>query len=301
MKAALLHEYGSAGQFQYEDVPDPKPGQDEVLVRVISTSINPIDYKIRSGMMKERMPLTFPAVLGRDVAGEVIALGTGVTRFKPGDKVMGFTNHTYAEFVAARADDLTRIPDGLDARDAGVLPLVALTGAQLVEEGVRPKPGEVVLVTGAAGGVGRTAVFVAKQCGAKVIAGVRASQKGEAHSLGADSVVALDDDSEISGLPELDAIADTVSGETIGKLLPRLKKSGTLASVLGKPDAAEKAGVEVKEVWAHPDPDRLAKLAEDFRDGRLKIPTAKRFPLSEIRQAHEIAEKGTSGKIALLP
>lgn len=301
MKAVLLQAYGGVEQLQYEDVPDPRPEPGEVLVRLTSTSVNPVDYKIRRGMMKDRMPLNFPAVLGRDLAGEVTALGEGVERFKVGDLVMGMANRTYAELVAAPADTLTKMPQGLNPADAGVLPLVTLTGAQLIEKGIGPKHGEVVLVTGALGSVGRTAVFAAKQLGATVIAGVRDKQLTEALTLGADSVVALDEDRAIAGLPELDAIADAVGGETIGKLLPKLKKSGTLASVLGKPDAAEKAGIDVKEVWSQPDPARLYQLAEDVHEGRLRVPIAKRFRLSEIRQAHTDAEKGTNGKIALIP
>ena len=297
MKAVLLREYGGVEKLDYTDAPQPSPAAGEVLVRVISTSVNPVDYKIRSGAMKERMPLKFPAVLGRDVAGEVTALGDGVTKFKVGDRVMGLVNASYAEYLTAKAEILTKIPEGLDAKEAGVLPLVVLTGAQLIEKGVKPKAGEVVLVTGAMGNVGRTAVFVAKQHGAKVMAGIRAKQKADAQSLGADSVVALDEDREISGLPELDAIADTVNGDTLAKLLPKLKKSGRLASVLGKSDAAEKAGVAVEQ----PDAERLHRLAEDVRDRKFKIPIAKRMPLSEIREAQTLAEEGINGKIALLP
>lgn len=300
MKAVLLEGYGDVDQLSYQDVPTPAPGEGEVLIRVISTSINPVDYKIREGAMKNVMPLDFPAVLGRDVAGEVAALGPGVDNLRVGDKVMGLVNRSYAEYLTARASDLCRIPDGLDPHDAGVLPLILLTGVQLIENGVQPKSGEAVLVTGAAGSVGRTAVFVAKQYGARPIAGVRAKQKAEAQSLGADSVVALDDDAEIATLPELDAIADTVNGETTGKLIPWLKKSGRLASVLGKPAAAEKAGIDVRPVWSRPDGKRLCELAKDFRDGKLKIPIAKRFSLSEIRDAHRAAQNGVDGKIALI-
>jgi NADPH:quinone reductase-like Zn-dependent oxidoreductase len=299
MKAVLLRGYGGVEQLQYEEVPTPNPGPGEVLVRVISTSVNPVDYKIRSGMMKDRMPLTLPTVLGRDVAGVVAALGTNVTRWKVGDNVMGLVNHSYAEYLTAKADVLTGIPEGLDPKDAGVLPLVTLTGAQLIEDGVQPKSGEVILITGAAGSVGRTAVLVAKQHGAKAIGGVRNSQKTE--TSGADSVVALDDEADIATLPELDAIADTIDGETLGKLIPRVKKSGRVASVVGRPEAALKAGIEGREVWSQPDPERLHRLAEDFHNGRLKIPIVMRLPLSEIRQAHEAAEKGVSGKIALYP
>lgn len=300
MKAVLLRGYGGVDQLEYAETPTPEPVPGEVLVKVISTSINPVDYKIREGALKERMPLKFPAILGRDVAGEVAALGSGVTQFKVGDRVMGLVNHSYAEFLTAKVEDLTKIPEGLDAKEAGVLPLVALTGTQLIEKGVEPKSGEMILVTGAVGSVGRVAVFVAKQHGAKVIAGVRAEQRAEAEALGVERVVALDDENEIEGMPDLDAIADTVDGETIAKILPKLKKAGRLASVLGKPEAAQKAGVNVKEVWAHPDASRLHELAENYRDGKLQIPIAKTMPLSEIRAAHTLAEKGAKGKIALL-
>ena len=301
MKAILLRGYGEVDQLHYEDAPDPVAGPGEVVVRVASTSINPIDFKLRAGHMKAIMPLTFPDILGRDVAGEVTAIGDGVTSLKVTDKVLGLVSHSYAQYLTAKAEDLAKLPDGLDILDAGVVPLVALTGTQLIENGVHPKAGDVVLVTGALGSVGRVAVFVAKQHGAHVIAGVRAKQKAEAETIGAHAVVALDDDAEIASLPELDAIADTVGGETIGKLLPKLKKSGVLATVLGKPPAADQAGTKVNEVFASPDAKRLYELAVDVRDRRLVIPISNRLPLSEIRKAQTLAEKGGQGKIAVLP
>lgn len=299
MKAVLLEGYGDVDELQYGEAPNPHAGPGEVVVRVISTSVNPIDYKIREGAMKERMKLEFPVIIGRDLAGEVTETGEGVTKFKRGDLVMGLVDHTYAEYVAAKAGDLTRIPEGLDPLDAGVLPLVTETGAQLIETGVQPRKGETVLVTGAMGGVGRTAVFVAKQHGATVIAGVKRKQTGEADSLGADSIAAIDDEQGLSAIVELDAIADTVDGDTLKSLMGKLKKSGRLASVLGKPAAA--GNVDVRAVFAHPDPDRLYRLAEDFRHGRLKIPIARRMKLSEIREAHKAAQNGADGKIALQP
>lgn len=302
MKAVQLQGYGGPEQLVYEDVPTPSPASGEVLVRVLATSINPIDYKLRSGQMKEQMPIQFPVILGRDVAGEVAIVGENVTRFRVGDRVMGMVNQSYAEFLVAKADDLTKIPEGLDVQKAGVIPLVALTGAQLMEKGVQPARGQTILVTGAVGNVGRTAVFVAKQHGAKVIAGIKAKQKSEAQSIGADMLIALDKDDELNAVPDLDAIADTIDGETIAKLLPHLKSNGVLASVLGKPAAAEKAGIKVNAVFAKPDAERLHELAADVRDGRLRIPIAKTFKLSEIRQAQQFAEKGdVIGKILIVP
>ena len=130
---------------------------------------------------------------------------------------------------------MARIPDGLDPIEAAALPLGLSTGSQVIELGVRPESGQVVLVTGALGGVGRTAVYVAKQHGARVIAGVRSSQKVDAENIGADSVIALDDSNEVDALPELDAIADMVGHDVIGQLLPHIRKNGVLASVVGVP------------------------------------------------------------------
>jgi NADPH:quinone reductase-like Zn-dependent oxidoreductase len=300
MKAVQLHGYGDVDQLRYQDVPDPKPGPGEVLIKVVSTSVNPVDYKIRGGAMKERMPLQFPVILGRDVAGKVTELGPDVQGFKVGDAVLGLVNRSYAEYLVAKAEDLAHAPAGLDLSEAGCLPLVVTTGAELIEQGVQPPEGQIVLVTGAVGSVGRTAVYVAKQHKATVIAGVRASQKQEAQWTEADAIVALDNEAEMESLSPVEAIADTIDGETIGKLLSKWNRAGKLASVLGKPAAAEKAGVDVVTVWAQPDARRLHQLAQDVLSGKFTIPIDRKMPLSEIQEAHRLAEKGAKGKIVLL-
>lgn len=301
MKAVQLHGYGDVDQLRYEEVPTPEPGDGEVLIKVLATSINPVNWKLRAGHLKELMPLQLPAILGRDVSGEVVAVGRNVQGVKAGDKVIGLVNRSYAEYLTAKADTLAPVPDGLNLEEAGVLPLVTLTGAQLIEHGVKPTPGQTVLVTGAVGSVGRTAVHVAKKHGAHVVAGVRAKQKKEAEELGAHAIVALDDGREIASLKDLDAIADTIDGEVIARLLPALKKSGVLASVLGKPKAAEGSGIRVEPVWAQPDRVRLRQLAEDVQRGEFTIPISKRFKLSDIRHAQEFAEKGAGGKVLITP
>jgi len=301
MKAVLLNGYGGVDQLAYTDVPDPKPNPGEVLIKVSGASLNPIDWKLRAGYLKDIIPLPLPFILGRDAAGVVAALGAGVTKFKVGDKVLGMVEHSYAELVTAKADDLALIPEGLDMDQAAVIPVVALTGAQMIERGVKPKGGDAILITGALGAVGRVAVFIAKLHGALVTAGVRKSQKAEAQSLGADRVIGLDDEHDLASLSDLDAIADTVGGATLEKLLPKLKKDGVLASVLGKPPAAEKANVRVAEVYCVPDAKRLAELADDVREGDLVIPIGQRFKLREIREAQTIAEKGGTGKVLITP
>lgn len=300
MKAVQLHGYGDVDQLRYEDVPTPKPGPGEVLVKVAVTSVNPIDWKIRRGYLKDVMPLQFPVILGRDVAGEVVEIGANVSKWKPGQKVMGLVNRSYAEFLTVSADVLAAIPDGLDMEQAGVLPLVTTTGTQLADH-TQPKPGDTILVTGALGSVGRTAVYTAKQKGARVIAGVRARQKQDAATLGADQVVAIDSDEEMNGLPELDGIADTVDHDVIEKLLRKIKRGGVLGSVLGKPKGAEGKDIRVAAFMAQPDAARLEKSAEAVRTGVLTIPIARKFKLSEAREAQKLSEQGAiDGKIALV-
>src|SRR5665213_2514955 len=198
MKAVVLNQYGDVSQLHYQETEVPEYGDNEVLVRVRATSINPIDWKVRRGAAKERMPVEFPAILGRDLAGEVVEYGRNVTGFSKGMRVMALANGAYAEYTVVKAEVLAPIPDALSFEQAGALPLVTLTGAQLIERAVKPKAGQTVLVTGALGGVGRAAVHVARQHGARVFAGVRASELDKAAELNVDEIIAIDDEKEIA-------------------------------------------------------------------------------------------------------
>ncbi len=302
MKAIVLYEYGDADKLQYEtNQQEPPFGPHEVRVRVRATSINPIDWKLRSGAARARMPIEFPAILGRDLAGEVVDFGREVTGFTRGMRVMGLANGTYAEYTTVKADILARIPDQLSFEQAAALPLVLTTGAQLIERAVKVQAGWTILVTGAVGSVGRTAVYVASQHGAHVIAGVKSSQRDEAAKMGAERVVALDHDKDFSELRGLDAIADTVGGETISKLLQAIKPGGVLGSVLGEPKDAHAKNIQVRAIYAQPDASRLYELAEDVARGRFTIPIAKVFRLEEARKAQDFAEnKHPNGKVLLV-
>jgi len=303
MKAIVLEEYGGTDKLQFRDRPEPEPSAGQIKVRIVSASINPIDWKLRSGAAKSLMPLEFPAILGRDAAGEVVAVGPSVTAFKVGDRVLGLVMGAYAEYVVAASEAWAKLPEGLDARDAGALPLVLLTGDQLVDAALGKDGGSglTLLVTGAVGAVGRVAVWVAKSRGAKVIAGVRGKQLEEAGKLGADSTVALDDPAALDGLPTLDRIADTVGGETIKRLLTRLKSGGQIGSVVGAPPEAQAKGIQVNAFMARPNSARLGALAAEVASGKLVIPIAKRFPLASAKAAQELAEAGGVGKVLLEP
>lgn len=301
MKAFVLTDYGDIGKLEFRDVPDPKAQPGAIVVRMAGASINPIDWKMRSGAAKARFPLQFPAILGRDVSGEVIEVGAGVEGFAVGDKVLGLAWQTYAERVAAPVESWAKLPAGLDVVDAGALPLILLTGAQLAEEAVHPARGDVVLVTGAVGSVGRAALFGARAAGVTVWAGVRTSQLAEAKTLGASGVLALDDEAALSNAPRFDAIADTVGGETIKKLYDHLKPKGVIGSVLGEPAGAKERGFTVHAFTAHPSPKALSKYAAAVAKGELVIPIAKRFPLARADEAQAFAEKGKpGGKVVLV-
>jgi NADPH:quinone reductase-like Zn-dependent oxidoreductase len=205
----------------------------------------------------------------------------------------------YAELVVAPVEAWAAVPPALNLADAGALPLVLLTGAQLVEEATDARAGETILITGATGSVGRVAVYAAKQRGAKVYAGVRARHR-EAANIGADAVVAIDDDKAIAGLPTFDGIADTVGGETVQKLLAKLRPGGKVGTVLGEPAGARERGFQVKSFLTHSDSKRLGELALAVADGKLIVPIAKRFPLADAAAAHELAEQHVDGKVLLV-
>ena len=302
MKAAVIHEYGAPSRLKYETVDDPKPGAGEVRVRVLAGSVNPVDWKMRSGEARERFPVQFPGILGRDVAGVVESLGEGVSGFAEGDKVFALARQTYAELCVVKAADLAHVPEGLDMIAAGAVPLVSLTGDQLIREASEVQAGQTILLTGATGSVGRCALFCALELGAKVIAGVRKKQIDEALALGATVAIAIDDADELARIGFVDAVADTVGGKLAPKLLAKIKPGGVYGSLLGPPaDADLHPLVRVKPMMAQPRAETLVHYGEALRDGKLKLPIDHVLPLAEAAEAHTAAEKGGVGKIVLVP
>jgi NADPH:quinone reductase-like Zn-dependent oxidoreductase len=299
MKAVVIDGFGGVDQLHIQNVDDPPVGRGEVLVRVRATSVNPVDLKIRNGSAAKRMGVELPAILGRDLAGEVVRAGDGVVGFSPGQRVMGLANGTYAELTTAKADVLAPIPDKLSFEQAAALPLVLLTGAQLIERAIKVQPGWTVLILGAVGSVGRSAVHVALQHGAKVIAGVHASQMEEAQSLGVQQVISTDYEKQLNKLHDLDAVADTVGGPTAARALKALKPGGVFGTVLGAPPDANRYNIKVEAFQAQPDASRLYELADDVARGEFTIPIAKTLSLSQIQEAHREAENHPSGKIVL--
>jgi NADPH:quinone reductase-like Zn-dependent oxidoreductase len=303
MKAVRLYQYGGPENLKYEnDAPEPTLNADSVLIEASATSVNPIDWKVRSGARQKDFPLNLPAILGRDVSGVVRAVGRNIRTFKSGDRVLAMTNATYAELVAVEGSIVAHLPDGSNLVDCAALPLIALTGDQLVRLAARAQSGQTLLVSGALGSVGRAAVHTARKLGVRVIAGVRGRQLLEARTLGVSDTVAIDDDAAIAALPMMDGVADTVGGETAAKLFARVKNGGNFgyASVLPDGVRERNATVTVTRVFARPDASKLREFADDMRDGKFLLPISRRLPLRDAGEAHALVQKGGSGKIILV-
>ena len=301
MKAVVLHKYGGPDELEYEEWDDPQAGDGQILIRVTAAGINPIDWKIRSGAMKTFMPLELPAILGYDYSGVVRSVGKGVEGYAEGDKVFGRAAKTYAELLLADLAGLSKLPKGLDPIEAAALPVVLNTGEQLIVQAGKVQSGQTVVITGALGSVGRTAVWVAKKLGAHVIAGVRASQKKAAEQLGADVIFALDSRQEIDSLGLVDVIADTIGGNVGDALVSKIKPGGTYATATGPPQNANLySNVKVEAFGSHPDAAGMRSLAEDIVSGKFRISVDRTFPLADAAKAHAEAEKGGIGKVLLL-
>lgn len=301
MRAVVLHEYGGPEKLVFEtDVPAPTVGDDAVLIHAVATSVNPIDWKIRSGARQQDFPLKMPAILGKDVSGVVSAVGTNVRNFEVGDRVFALADATYAEFVAVDAAIVAHVPDGCDLVDAAALPLVSLTGDQLVRLAARGEKGKRILVTGALGSVGRAAVHTARKMGMNVVAGVRAEQVEAAVALGVETL-AIDDPEAVRRFSVVDAIADTVGGDTAAALFATLKEGGTFgyASRLPEGCVQKHPAVTVNRVFARPDASKIREFADDVRDGKFTLPVRHRMPLREAAEAHARLERGGGGKVVL--
>jgi NADPH:quinone reductase-like Zn-dependent oxidoreductase len=301
VKAVVLHEYGGPDKLKHEDWEDPVIGERQVLVRVSAAGVNPIDYKLRSGAMKAFMPINFPIILGYDFSGVVRAVGPKVTEFAPGDKVFGRASGTYAQLVVADVPGVAKLPEHLDLVDAAALPVITNTGEQIITRGTKIEHGQTIVVTGAVGAVGRTAVWVARKAGAVVIAAVRGSQMKEAAELEANDVIALDDAASLDKLGFVDAVADTVGGDVGETMIGKVKPGGIFATVVGPPANAKlHPTVKVEMVQSTPDAGSMRSLAEAVAAGHLVIPIDRMVPLEDAASAHAAAEKGGIGKVLLI-
>jgi len=293
MKAIVIRQFGGPEALEYADAPEPEVGDGEALVRVAAASINPIDIMERAGLTKDFNPIKLPYVPGWDLSGTVVRVGPGVDRVSVGDRVLAWASDTYAELCAVEADLLARVPDGLDLVVASALPLVTTTGAELIAVAAGVKAGQTVLVSGAFGGVGRSAVFAAKERGANVIAGVLKKQLPAAASLGAD---------EMKALAPVDVVANAVRGQTAEQLIGKVKGGGVFASVTGAPaNAKDYPSVKVVPFVSRQDAATLGRMAEAVAAGKLAIAIDRKLPLNNAAEGHALVGQGGTGKVLLVP
>lgn len=306
MKAVRIYEYGNADVLKYETADVPEISPDDVLIKVHYTSVNPMDWKLRAGYMKDFLPLKMPAILGIDVAGNIEKVGSNVKNFKVGDKVYSRADFSrggsYAEYVAVNATQVGHAPNTIPLKEAAAMPVVFGTAYNAIVDIAKIRPGQKVLITGASGGVGSAAVQIAKSMGAYVIGTTSKPNMDMVKSLGADEVIDYTDGDFSKKVKDLDAVLDTVGGETLTKAYGTVRKNGILVTTAAQPDEliGKKYGITATGMRAKTDGARLDEIAKMVDSGKLKVVIDKEFPLSEIRAAHELSQSGRAkGKIIL--
>ena len=307
MRAVRFDDYGTVDVLDVREVPVPEPGHGQVLIQVRAASINPGEAKIRDGLLRESWPATFPSGEGSDFAGVVAKTGPGVTRFSTGDRVIGWvdTRSSHAEYVVAEADNLVAKPSGLPWEVAGAIPVAGFTAWAMVSA-VDVKPGDNVVVSGAAGGVGTIAVQLATRAGANVVGLASPSNHVWLERHGVFGVAYGDGvvDRIRAALPgsAVDAFLDTHGGNYVELALNELGVRPDRVDSIARPDAAAKYGIKIDGNFAGASAATLAELADLVTAKELEIPIAATYPLSEVRAAFtELAKGHTRGKIVLMP
>jgi NADPH:quinone reductase-like Zn-dependent oxidoreductase len=311
MKAIVLTEAGSADNLILQGVDKPQPKEGEVLIKVKAISINPVDVKTRKGgALLEGLQKDPPVILGWDIAGDVSAVGTGVTKFKVSDKVFGMINfpgqgRAYAEYATAPETHLAHMPEGLGYEEAAATTLAALTAWEVLTHQAGLQAGQRLLVHAAAGGVGHFAVQIAKHFGAFVIGTASAANADFLKGLGVDQVIDYTSEDFSQTVKDVDVVLDPIGGETTLKSLNVLKRGGKLFSIVGGVKESvlslskEKAAT-VKNYLVHSSGEDMEQLAALLKTGKLKPFISQRYTLEQIPEAHRQIETGrTRGKIVV--
>jgi len=306
MKAVRIHQYGGSAVLRYEDAPMPTCAADEVLIRVIGSSVNPVDWKIREGHLQSMLQYTMPFIPGWDVSGVVHARGAEAKRFAIGDAVFSrpdiAKNGTYAEFVTVRETDVAKKPLTVSHMEAGVLPLAGITAWEALVTTGQIKAGQRVLIHAAAGGVGSLAVQIAKAHGAHVIATASGKHRLLVESLGADEFIDYKTQALASSASKVDLVFDTMGGDTQEASWQVMVQGGLLVSIASDPTegAARHPGMRGKFLFVEPNAPVLDQLAAMVDSGTLRPLVCAEFALQDIAKAHALSETGHAvGKIAI--
>ena len=303
MKAARIHRFGGPEVIQVDDVQTPEPGRGELRVRVLASSVNPVDWKIRQGgfVGEDKLPIT----LGRDVCGTVDALGADAVSFELGDTVFAmlpFEVGGNAEFAAAKCDIFAPKPDRLDPVQAGSLGLAALTAWQGIFDHGGLRRGQRILIHGAAGGVGHLAVQFAAASGAEVFATCAGEDVDFVRSLGARVVIDYKTQRFEDLAKNMDVVFDLVAGETQDRSWSVLREGGIIVSTLTEPDRnkASEHGARGAHYMAQPNGEQLREVARLIDDGVVTPHVARVLSLAEVAEAHRLLQQGhVRGKVVL--
>lgn len=301
IKAVRIAQYGGSEQLQYEEAPLPEIGPGRLLARVRYAGVNPIDWKIREGYLKQVRPASFPLTLGQDFAGEIVMLGGDSGNFQPGQRIFGFGAGTYAEFTAAALTDVAEIPEKIDFPVAAALPTAGLTALQAIRDYVQPSPGHRILIHGAAGSVGSFATQIAKRLGAQVIGTATGEDVVYLRSLGHVHVVDYRQE-RFETVGQVDAVLDLVGGETAARSYAVVKKGGVLISTVGAANAeqAARAGIRSVNIVGKRSAPDLLDLAAFVERGDVKPRMGEVFRLEQARDAQDASQQGRArGKILL--
>jgi NADPH:quinone reductase-like Zn-dependent oxidoreductase len=314
MKAIVINDFGGRDKLQLTDPPVPTVKEGEILVRVKAAGVNPVDWKIREGYIKDLFPYEFPIILGWDAAGIVERTGPGVTRFKQGDEIFAYCRKpivhggAYAEYIALEEEHAAMKPKNISFEEAASIPLAALTAYQSLFDAARINPGETILIHAAAGGVGGFGVQLAKDNGTVVWATASGNNEKYVKNLGASEVVdyTKEDFREAirSQNPDgVDVVFDCVGGEVLRKSAEIVKEGGRLVTIVDDPSDLPRSDIQKEFVFVAPNSSQLTELARMVEQGRLKTHLSQVFDfgVDEARKAHELSESGhTRGKMVLV-
>ena len=300
MKAIRFHEYGDSDKLILETIPRPVPQVNEVLIKVHFAGVNPIDWKIRAGLLKNYMPVQLPFVAGIDVSGTIEEVGSEVKALKEGQPVFGVAKGTYAEYAIALATDLAVKPNNLSFEIAATLPVGALTGWKAVEDAAI-KPGQTVVVLSAAGGVGLFAVQFARAKGARVIGTASGANLEFVKSLGAEKAVDYTKSPLQAEIKDADVVIDTVGGDALEQSYGILRKGGVLVTVAGQisEEKVKEHGLKALRSGRGPT-ENLKMIGEMAATKTLRAEVGKIFPLAEAGAAQDLSQtRHGRGRIVL--
>ncbi|GGD04044.1 oxidoreductase [Thalassobacillus devorans] len=308
MRAVVIDNYGDKEQLKMREIDKPEITDDQVLVELHAASINPIDWKLRQGYLKEKADFDFPIILGWDLAGVVAETGKNVTKFKKGDNVFARPDltrlGTYAEYAAVDERLLAHMPENITYEEAASVPLAGLTAWQCLIDFSEIKDGDKVLIHAGSGGVGSYAIQLAKHFGAYVATTASGKNQDWVTELGVDRFINYQEEDFSEVLEGFDIVVDTIGGEVQEKSYEVLKDGGKLVSIVQPPEEekAKELGIKAGFHWLEPEGEQLAKIADLIKKGKVRAVVGHQFDFSEegLKQAHELSETHhAQGKIAI--